>query len=77
MKKKNSQNKLVIDEGKLQVLLPGMLLSARELIIFGDSEWKEGDPKALYAGNMAAITIITAQCAELLLKYKRARGILL
>lgn len=48
-------------------------MSAKTLIEFDDFEWKKGDPNTLSLGNMIAITMITAQCTELLLKYKIER----
>ena len=71
--KRSKQNNATIDESKSVALLPGMLMSAKVLIEFGDSEWRKGDPKGLYPGAMTAAIIISAQCAELLLKYKIER----
>ena len=67
MVRKNKQKKPTIDEKKLASVVPGMLLSAKALIELGD---KEKDSAELYFGNMIATTMITAQCAELLVKYK-------
>ena len=65
--RKKKQRKPTIDEHKLATVVPGMLLSAKALIELGD---KEKDSAELAFGNTIATTIITAQCAELLLKYK-------
>ena len=69
-KRPNKQNKGNIDEIRLATMLPGMLKSAKVLIENSDSEWKQGDTAGLYPGEMAAAIIISAHCAELLLKYK-------
>ena len=65
--RKKKQRKPTIDEHKLATVVPGMLLSAKALIELGD---KEKDSAELAFGNTIATTMITAQCAELLLKYK-------
>ena len=70
MSKSNKQNKAIINDTKFATVLPGMLRSAKALIECGDSEHGNGDPKSLYPGTMIAATIISAQSAELLLKYK-------
>ena len=67
MVRKNKQKKLTIDEKKLATVVPGMLMSAKALIELGE---KEKDSAELYFGNIIATTMITAQCTELLLKYK-------
>ena len=72
-KRRKKQNKITIHEIGSVTVLPGMLMSAKKLIEFGDSEWEKGDTKALYPGTMVAAVIISAQCAELLLKYKIER----
>ena len=69
-KSKNKQNKARIIETKLITVMPGMLMSAKTLIVKGDSEWKERDTEGLYPGTWVAAIIISAHCAELLLKYK-------
>ena len=68
-KRKNKQNKKKINDNHLIAMLPGMLMSAKKLIEFSDSEWK----KELYPGAMATAVIVSAQSAELLLKYKIQR----
>jgi HEPN domain-containing protein len=73
MSKKNKQSKAIINDTKFATVLPGMLRSAKTLIERGDSELEKRDPKSLYPGTMIAATIISAQCAELLLKYKIER----
>ena len=65
--RKNKQRKPTIDENKLATVIPGMLLSAKALIELGE---KEKDSADLSLGNMISTTMVTAQCAELLLKYK-------
>ena len=65
--RKKKQRKPTIDEHKLATVVPGMLLSAKALIELRD---KEKDSAELAFGNTIATTMITAQCAELLLKYK-------
>ena len=67
MVRKNKQKKPTIDENKLATVVPGMLISAKTLIELGD---KEKDSAELSFGNIIATTMITAQCTELLLKYK-------
>ena len=67
MVRKNKQKKPTIDEKKLATVVPGMLMSAKTLIELGD---KEKDSAELSFGNIIATTMITAQCTELLLKYK-------
>lgn len=47
-----------------------MMMSAKALIEKSDSEWKERDPTEIYPGIMVTAIIISAHCAELLLKYK-------
>ena len=69
-KRRNKQNKGNIDEIRLVTMLPGMLMSAKTLIENSDSEWKKGDTTGLYPGKLAAAIIMSAHCAELLLKYK-------
>ena len=69
-KRRNKPNKGKINEGKLVAMLPGMLMAAKVLIEDSDPEWKKGDLTGLYAGKTAAAIIISAHCAELLLKYK-------
>ena len=69
-KRRNKENKARIVEAKLIAVIPGMLMSAKTLIVKGDSEWKEGDTEGLYPGTWVAAIIISAHCAELLLKYK-------
>lgn len=73
MNRKNKRNKPIIDETILATVVPGMLMSAKTLLEFDDWEWKKGDPSLLSPGNIVATTMITAQCAELLLKYKVER----
>ena len=68
--RKNKERKPTIDENKLAAVVPGMLLSAKALIELGE---KEKDSAELAFGNTIATTMITAQCAELLLKYKLER----
>ena len=70
MVRKSKQKKPTIDENTLATVVPGMLLSAKALIELGD---KEKDSAELAFGNTIATTMITAQCAELLLKYKLER----
>ena len=65
MARKKKQNKVTIDEDKSAALLPGMVMAAKKLIEFWEKE--------LSPGAMAAAIIISAQCAELLLKYKIER----
>ena len=65
--RKNKQKKPTIDETRLATVIPGMLLSAKTLIEFGE---KEKDSADLSLGNMISTIMVTAQCAELLLKYK-------
>ena len=72
-RRKNKQNKKKISNNHLIAMLLGMLMSAKILIEDGDSEWKKGDFTGLYVGKMAAAIIISAHCAELLLKYKIAQ----
>ena len=67
MVRKKKNKKPTIDEHKLATVVPGMLLSAKALIELGE---KEKDSAELSFGNMIATTMITAQCTELLLKYK-------
>ena len=67
-KRKNKQNKAVIVEKKFSMILPGMLMSVKTLIMKSDSEFKNRDVNAV--GTWAAAVILSAQCAELLLKYK-------
>ena len=69
-KRPNKEKKGNIDEIRLVTMLPGMMISAKTLIKNNDSEWKKGDPTGIYPGTMAAAIIISAHCAELLLKYK-------
>ena len=65
-RKRQNQNKGNITENKLVTMLPGMLMSAKLLI----SEWEKGDAEGLIPGTFAASVIMSAHCAELLLKYK-------
>ena len=67
MVRKKKNKKPTIDEKKLATVVPGMLLSAKALI---ELEEKEKESTELFFGNMIATTMIAAQCAELLLKYK-------
>ena len=67
-KKKNKQNKARINENKFILIMPGMLMSTKTLIQKSGSEFKNRDAKA--PGTWIAAVIISAQCAELLLKYK-------
>ena len=67
MRKKRKQNKISINETKLVAVVPGMLISAKTLIELGNSYEITSD---LFAGNTVSSTMIVAQCAELLLKYK-------
>ena len=72
-RRKNKQNKKKYSDNQLIAMLPGMLMSAKILIEDGDSEWKKGDFTGLYVGKTVAAIIISAHCAELLLKYKIAQ----
>lgn len=69
-RRRNKPNKGNIDEMRLVAILPGMLMSAKVLIENSDSEAKKEDTTGLYPGEVAAGIIISAHCAELLLKYK-------
>ena len=65
-KKNKNQNKGNITEFGLVTMLPGMLMSAKLLTLQLDKQDMDG----LYPGKFAAAVIISAHCAELLLKYK-------
>ena len=65
-KKDKNQNKGNITEYGLVTMLPGMLMSAKLLIL----EWEKGETEGLIPGTFAASSIMSAHCAELLLKYK-------
>ena len=65
-KKGQNQNKGNITKDRLVTMLPGMLMSAKLLIL----ECEKGETEGLIPGIFAASVIMSAQCAELLLKYK-------
>ena len=65
-KKNKNQNKGNITESRLVTMLPGMLMSAKLLIL----EWEKDEEEGLIPGTFAASVIMSAHCAELLLKYK-------
>lgn len=65
-KKSPNQNKGNITKNGLVTMLPGMLMSAKLLIL----EWEKGETEGLIPGAFAASVIMSAHCAELLLKYK-------
>ena len=65
--RKNKEKKPTIDENKLAAVVPGMFMSAKALLELGQKEKGLGESPF---GNIIATTMITAQCAELLLKYK-------
>ena len=70
-KKKNKQPKENIIETKFVTVIPGMMMSAKALIEKSDLEWNNGDAKTV--GTWIAAVIMSAHCAELLLKYKIER----
>lgn len=67
-KRRNKENKARIVEAKFITVLPGMLMSAKTLIEKSDFEREKRDMRAF--GTGVAAIIMSAHCAELLLKYK-------
>ena len=59
-----------INDNRFLGILPGMLASAETLVIKIQSEQEEGVPTEATFGVMASASIMSAHCAELLLKYK-------
>ena len=69
-RRKMRQETIVFDEKKLAQVIPGMLKSADELFKFGNTIKDNDTLSVLSFGNTVSTTMITAQCSELLLKYK-------
>ncbi|MDE0635323.1 MAG: hypothetical protein OXI43_05640 [Candidatus Poribacteria bacterium] len=67
MKKHNDP--IVIDEILLSGTIPGMLISAKSLIILDDNNSK-ANQHTYHAGSAISIAMIVCHSAELLLKYK-------
>ncbi len=63
-------NKIVINEELLARIVPGMLKSADDLFQLNESTKDDPDLAYLSLGSMVSTTMISGQCAELLLKYK-------
>ena len=63
-------NKIVINEELLARIVPGMLKSADDLFILNESTKDDPDLAVLSLGSIVSATMISGQCAELLLKYK-------
>ena len=63
-------NKIVINEELLALIVPGMLKSADDLFVLNESAKDDPDLAFLSFGSTVSMTIISGQCAELLLKYK-------
>lgn len=67
--RKKIQKPIVFDENKLVQVIPGMLKSAEVLLEFG-ATLGDNNLYEFSMGYIVSTTIITAQCCELLLKYK-------
>ena len=68
-KKRKVRKEITIGQELSAALLPGMFRSVEVLIKFNSSEWKKGN-QDMYPGIMANVIVLSALCAELLLKYK-------
>ena len=55
---------------QISLIVPGMLDSAKNLIVFGSSEWKSNDLNASVPGIIFSSCMLSGHCAEILLKYK-------
>jgi HEPN domain-containing protein len=64
--RRKKRTKAIIHQGKSVVILPGMLKSAKKLYEFLETT----ENTRFYPGVYATTCIMSAQCAELLLKYK-------
>ena len=62
-KRKQRKKEIIINEDNLAKVVPGMLNAAKTLINLNE------DVKCIF-GNIISTVLITAQCVELLLKYK-------
>ena len=59
-----------MNKKQISLIVPGMLESAKNLIVLGSSEWKSNDLNATVPGIICSTCMISGHCAEILLKYK-------
>ena len=67
----NSKNvEFSMNRKQISLIVPGMLESAKNLIVFGSTEWESNDLNASVPGIIFSACMLSGHCAEILLKYK-------
>lgn len=67
---KDMENELAFNDNVFPVMIKGMLRSVQTIIEFDGQENSKGDPNAFTIGCHISAILLSAFCAELLLKYK-------
>ena len=55
---------------QISLIVPGILESAKNLIVLGSSEWESNDLNASVPGIIFSVCMLGGHCTEILLKYK-------
>jgi hypothetical protein len=59
-----------MNRNQISLIVPGMLESAKNLIVFGSTQWESNDLAASVPGIIFSVCMISGHCTEIILKYK-------